>query len=502
MTAVPGSGERPRLGIAGAEEHFWPSVDRTRRFYLDVLRRRFDVTFLQEGAEAPGTLDALLNFAGPLAWHLPEHPPYPLLFGMHGGAVLEPEHLQRRLGALETTDVLLVNCTSDRAVLADRVRGEPPRRTLLPLPVDTETFRPRDLRECRRVLDAEDADHLLGFVARLLPQKGLHYFLELLAEMRRRLAPARIEGVVVGDYWGDYPVLPYVTETYPEWIAGQIAALDLGDALHYFPARLSDDDVARVYGAVDVLVHPTSSLDENFGYVPVEAMACSTPVVGAAYGGLKDTVVSGSTGILLPTWTTAGGLRMDHMAGADALETLLRRPALRRRLGEAARRRVLSSYAPEVSGEILAEAVMEAISARRRGEARTVVVEPPAPVPAPSGLLPEVSKPWELYRPAVEHYVSDGAPQAGPGLRFRQAAPWRRRDDGRIELEDPAWPVRVALRELEPEILQSCGRAATWDDLEARGLTEGPHLGRLLDLGLLIAGSENVDLGLGSGALS
>lgn len=498
MTAPPSSPDRLRLGVAGAEEHFWPSVDRTRRFYLDALQRRFEVVPLEGDSGAPADLDALLNFAGPLAWHLPEHPPYPLLFGMHGGAVLEPGLLRDRLGALETTDVLLVNCTSDQAVLADRVRGEPPRRTLLPLPVDGETFFPRDRDDCRRVLEAETADLLVGFVARLLPQKGLHYFLELLAAVRRRLAPVRVEGVIVGDYWGDYPVLPYVTETYPGWIAERIGALDLGDALHYFPARLSDDDVARVYGAVDVLVHPTSSLDENFGYVPVEAMACGTPVVGAAYGGLKDTVASGATGYLMPTWTTRGGLRMDRMAGADALEALLRRPALRRRLGKAARQRILSSYDPETCGERLAGAVTEAIRDRRRGPARPVVAEPLAPVPEASGILPEASPPWESYRPAVERYVSQERPAAGPGLRFQQAAPWGRRDEGRIELDDPAWPVRVSLEGAELEILRACREPISWERLQARGLTQGPALERLLDLGLLLAGPVDGDFGASS----
>jgi glycosyltransferase involved in cell wall biosynthesis len=76
---------------------------------------------------------------------------------------------------------------------------------------------------------------------------------------------------------------------------------------------------------------------EGFGVVCAEAMAFGRPVVASAVGGLRDLVVDGETGVLVPP-RDVGALR-------EALQRLLGDRELRQRLGAAARERIRDHFA-------------------------------------------------------------------------------------------------------------------------------------------------------------
>lgn len=63
-----------------------------------------------------------------------------------------------------------------------------------------------------------------------------------------------------------------------------------------FLGSVSDTELAQLYNDAKALLF--CALDEDFGMVPVEAMAHGTPVVALAQGGVKETVLDGKTGIL------------------------------------------------------------------------------------------------------------------------------------------------------------------------------------------------------------
>lgn len=98
---------------------------------------------------------------------------------------------------------------------------------------------------------------------------------------------------------------------------------------------MPQEELPAFYRPLDIAVVP-SVWHEPFGIVAAEAMAAGKPLVASRVGGLQHTVVDGETGFLFPP--------RDYHALADRLATLLENRALRLRMGEAGRQRVLQEY--------------------------------------------------------------------------------------------------------------------------------------------------------------
>jgi glycosyltransferase involved in cell wall biosynthesis len=100
---------------------------------------------------------------------------------------------------------------------------------------------------------------------------------------------------------------------------------------------VSPGELDKLYGRAAVVACPSHR--EGFGVACLEAMAHGRPVVASAVGGLLDLVVDGETGIHVPP-RDVGALRA-------ALERLLGDRDLRRRMGEAGRRRAAGRFSWE-----------------------------------------------------------------------------------------------------------------------------------------------------------
>jgi glycosyltransferase involved in cell wall biosynthesis len=182
---------------------------------------------------------------------------------------------------------------------------------IIPPGLDPELYTPVD-----RI---PNAVFQLGYVGRLVPEKGIDLLLRAVARLE---PPWRL--TVVGEG--------------PERAAlGRLVEeLALGDWVT-FPGTIPSTDVPRLLRGFDVLVLPSRSLTnwrEQFGRVLMEAMACGVPVVGSSCGEIPRVI--GNAGIVFP--------EENWQALAMGLASLQKDPDRRRDLGALGRERVLRNF--------------------------------------------------------------------------------------------------------------------------------------------------------------
>jgi glycosyltransferase involved in cell wall biosynthesis len=143
--------------------------------------------------------------------------------------------------------------------------------------IDTQVFNPgrRDLA-WRRGFGIEDDVPVIGFVGRLVMEKGLDVFSETIDRLEQRQVRHKV--LVVGKG----PAREWFERRLPQAIfAGFQEGADLG----------------RAVASMDMLFNP--SVTETFGNVTLEAMAAGLPVVAAAATGSESLVSDGITGRLV-----------------------------------------------------------------------------------------------------------------------------------------------------------------------------------------------------------
>ncbi|GAA3923211.1 glycosyltransferase [Luteimonas lutimaris] len=186
----------------------------------------------------------------------------------------------------------------------------------IPNGVDTQRFHPRPppARAAIRQSLSLQADALVfGCVARLTPEKRHVDLVDAFARMHATFPQARL--VLLGDG-------PLQGE-----IEARVVSLGVAGAVRMTGMR---PDVEAILPALDVGMLVSST--EGMSNAILEMMASGLPMIATDVGGNRSLVASGATGLLVPA-RAPGRL-------AEAMLALAADPALRHRMGEAARQRV------------------------------------------------------------------------------------------------------------------------------------------------------------------
>jgi glycosyltransferase involved in cell wall biosynthesis len=173
----------------------------------------------------------------------------------------------------------------------------------------------------RKELEIPDDSILIGNIARLTPEKGHLFCLEVFRMVVDRFPKVKL--LIVGD-----GILRQDIET-------RINELGLNGSVIMTGHR---DDIPEILAALDISLH--TSIWEGMPVAIIEAMLTGKAIVATNVGGIPELIKDGVTGILIPP--------DDREGLTEAIVRLLDNKILRETIGNASRKHAIKNFSPEL----------------------------------------------------------------------------------------------------------------------------------------------------------
>jgi glycogen synthase len=152
--------------------------------------------------------------------------------------------------------------------------------------IDVDQYRPRPDPAVLQSYGVDPDTPFVLFVGRITRQKGILHLVRAIQHM-----PAGIQVVLCAGAPDTDEIEAEMERLVEE------AKVDAAPEVVWIRDMLPREDVITMYSEAEVFVCP--SVYEPFGIINLEAMACETPVVASAVGGIPEVVVHGETGLLV-----------------------------------------------------------------------------------------------------------------------------------------------------------------------------------------------------------
>ena len=203
--------------------------------------------------------------------------------------------------------------------------------------IDVEQYRPRPDKSVLESYGVDPDQPYVLFVGRITRQKGILHLVEAIHHFDSDIQVVLCAGA------------PDTEEIGEEMEARvETARAETDNPIVWLAEMLPREDVITMYSHADVFVCP--SVYEPFGIINLEAMACETPVVASAVGGIPEIVVPNETGLLVDVDPTEGeSVEPSDPEGfarrlAEGVNALMADADRRRAMGHAARQRVEEQF--------------------------------------------------------------------------------------------------------------------------------------------------------------
>jgi starch synthase len=220
--------------------------------------------------------------------------------------------------------------------------------------IDPEEYRPRPDPAMLRRLGVDPEVPMVLFVGRITRQKGILHLVRAIRHLEGGMQVVLCAGA---------PDTPEIAREMADLV--EEAKRESAARIVWLADMLPKGEVITLYSHADVFVCP--SVYEPFGIINLEAMACETPVVASAVGGIPEIVVPGETGLLVAFEAEGGDSpepRDPEAFARDlaaAITELMQAPERRAALGRASRERVLERFSWSRIADMTAEFYRELV---------------------------------------------------------------------------------------------------------------------------------------------
>ena len=271
-----------------------------------------------------------------------------VIFKGLGGLPRGAADLRGALPYLYRSDAIWLNSTADLEIYKHLIThdGTQPNAVCIPYGTDTQNYYPPKDTEnplnYRNVWRFEPDDFLLVYTGNVTIDTNVHATIEAVAELRRAGYPVKL--VIVGEI-EDTPFAEF--QMYPVDVEEKITNLieTHGISEHVFIQHKQDDNTLNdVLNAADAFINLTLHHSEHFSLPHIDAMRAGLPVIGTAWGGLKDIIVHNQVGFSIDTWLTTNGIRFDAPAAIAAIKRLVENKTYYTQYSENAKNRAVVAY--------------------------------------------------------------------------------------------------------------------------------------------------------------
>ncbi|HEX4665254.1 MAG TPA: glycogen synthase [Chthoniobacterales bacterium] len=271
----------------------------------------------------------------------------PLVVTVHSLEPLRPWKLEQLGGgydftvwlektALEMADAVIAVSQSTKADVERLFQIKPERLHVIYNGIDLEEYRPSEETDALLRYGIDPARPFLLFVGRITRQKGIVHLARAIPFMDSGFQIVLCAGA------------PDTPEIAAEMKAAVSEAQAKRPAIIWLDEMVDKKTVRQLYAQAAVFCCP--SIYEPFGIINLEAMACETAVVASAVGGIKEVVVDGETGFLVPVeqmrespFEPINPEKFERDLAARVNE-LMANPELQKKFGRAGRKRAEEKF--------------------------------------------------------------------------------------------------------------------------------------------------------------